>query len=200
MHALPVLLPSWYHTSLFSETNLDVKWKSPWYTIPLRCSSTSSSSLKATAIPPCAYWVLLSVTSCFVTTSTRPASARPIAARSPAMPPPTTMKSVSDAIGGMKKFDGSTRFRVDCSCGRVVLNVRYDESLWRKLQWRRSQRRIRCWWGRERSRTQARRLPSCFPPANRAALWWRLLQFGKLGARSLLRHSKMPSWTSQSWR
>src|SRR5262245_13174151 len=43
-------------------------------------------------MPPCAYPVLLSAGSALVRISTRPAAARPIAARSPAIPPPTIRK------------------------------------------------------------------------------------------------------------
>ena len=49
----------------------------------------------ATAMPPWAYCVADSVSSVLARTSTRPAAASSMAARSPAMPAPMTTKSVS---------------------------------------------------------------------------------------------------------
>ena len=46
---------------------------SPAFSVSSRCSETSSSSLSAAAIPPCAYCVLDSVTSRLARQSTRPA-------------------------------------------------------------------------------------------------------------------------------
>src|SRR5262245_22650669 len=73
----------------------------------------SSSSLSATAIPPCAYCVADSVNSCLASTRTRPASASEMAARKPATPAPTTMKSASWVtafiVQAGETLDGSTQ-------------------------------------------------------------------------------------------
>jgi hypothetical protein len=47
----------------------------------------------AAAMPPCAYPVLLSLAAALVRMTTRPTGASALAARRPAMPPPTMMKS-----------------------------------------------------------------------------------------------------------
>src|SRR5208283_4474773 len=59
------------------------------------CSEISSSSARAAAMPPCAYWEEDSFRLSLATTRTRPKGASSIAARSPATPAPTTRKSVS---------------------------------------------------------------------------------------------------------
>ena len=61
----------------------------------LRAVRTSSSSLSATAMPPCAYSEDDSPRLSLATTSTCPAADSSMAARSPATPAPTTRKSVS---------------------------------------------------------------------------------------------------------
>src|SRR5262249_47518330 len=66
---------------------------SPALMVSCKCKLISSSSLSATAIPPWAYCVADSVSSCLERIRTLPASAKVIAARSPATPAPTTMKS-----------------------------------------------------------------------------------------------------------
>jgi hypothetical protein len=68
--------------------------------------------------------VLLSVTSRLVTTSTRPASASPMAARNPAIPPPTTMKSVSDGSDDMEGISMVAReFHMFLLCVRAPTSV-----------------------------------------------------------------------------
>ena len=59
------------------------------------CSEISSSSARAAAMPPCAYWEEDSCRLSLATTRTRPRAASSMAARSPATPAPTTRKSVS---------------------------------------------------------------------------------------------------------
>ena len=63
------------------------------------CSSGESSGPIAAAMPPCAYSVLLSLGSAFVMMTMSPAGASSTAARSPAIPLPTIMKSPRTSTG-----------------------------------------------------------------------------------------------------
>src|SRR5580765_6346436 len=74
---------------------------SPAFSVSCKCRLISSSSLRAAAMPPWANWVLESVISRFASTSTRPAGASSMAARSPATPAPITRKSVSGGAAGI---------------------------------------------------------------------------------------------------
>src|SRR5260370_649061 len=63
---------------------------SPALMVSCSCSPISSSSERATAIPPCAQAVAESLKLDFARTSTLPAALNSIAARKPAIPLPTT--------------------------------------------------------------------------------------------------------------
>ena len=72
---------------------------SPAATVSLACSSGESSGPMAAAMPPCAYSVLLSLGSALVMTMMSPAGASSTAARRPAIPLPTMMKSPRTSTG-----------------------------------------------------------------------------------------------------
>src|SRR6185437_7570892 len=89
---------------------------SPALIVSSRCSATSSSPPIATAMPPCAYAVFDSASSSLVTTITLPTPARQIAALRPAIPAPTTRKSVCSISRCYYPGTATTRDTMEISC------------------------------------------------------------------------------------
>src|ERR1035438_6161518 len=94
---------------------------SPAYRVSCSCSATSSSSLRATAIPPCAYSEEDSRNESFAMTRTVPAFASSIAARRPATPAPMTRKSQSIAIAILQCKQHKQPWGRLLTCGRLAI-------------------------------------------------------------------------------